>query len=251
MEIHFYKRHIGDYVKKTSELTLTEHGAYTVLLDHYYATKQPLAEDMKTLFRLCRAQDKRDRKAVEFVATKFFAVGPDGLRHNKRADQELAKMTERSNAAADAAEKRWHKPEDMPPHMQTQCYPEPEPEEKNTLSAAGGVDSDPAEMVAKARELLGKFMAFGPDWQTLTVENVLLAMRKYPKADGDAVVARLREKWLNQPLRKNPPTYYLNYAFGDSEAAALRKVAPENEKEPPRRRLPTPEELRERRMGGG
>ena len=34
--MNFYKRHIGDYIKKAGHLTLLEHGIYARLMDVYY-----------------------------------------------------------------------------------------------------------------------------------------------------------------------------------------------------------------------
>ena len=34
----FYKRYLGDYQRDTGHLSMLEHGAYTLLLDAFYAT---------------------------------------------------------------------------------------------------------------------------------------------------------------------------------------------------------------------
>lgn len=88
--MNYYKRYFGDYQRKTSHLSLSQHGAYSVLLDHYYATAQPLPREIEELYRLCRAMKPEEQKAVRNVADKFFPVGEDGLRHNSRADEELS-----------------------------------------------------------------------------------------------------------------------------------------------------------------
>lgn len=87
--MNFYKRYMGDYGRDTAHLSLAEHGAYTLLLDHYYSTEQALPADSASLFRICRAFDKLEQRAVQSVADKFFPVGDDGLRHNERADRQM------------------------------------------------------------------------------------------------------------------------------------------------------------------
>lgn len=87
--MNYYKRYMGDYAKMTAALTLAQHGAYSLLLDHYYATEKALPDDMDALYRVCRAFDKREREAVAAVADMFFPVGDDGMRHNKKADSEI------------------------------------------------------------------------------------------------------------------------------------------------------------------
>jgi len=82
---------MGDYGRDTAHLSLAEHGAYALLLDHYYSTEMPLPADLVALNRLCRAFDKAEQRAVASVADMFFPIGPDGLRHNIRADREIPK----------------------------------------------------------------------------------------------------------------------------------------------------------------
>lgn len=89
--MNFYKRYMGDYGRDTAHLSLAEHGAYALLLDHYYSTEKPLPADMGALYRICRAFSKPEQAAVEAIADMFFQVGEDGLRHNDRADRQIPK----------------------------------------------------------------------------------------------------------------------------------------------------------------
>lgn len=89
--MNFYKRHIGDYSKDTPHLPMIDHGAYTLLLDYYYASERPLPDDLQAIYRLCRAMTKAEQQAVDRVIAQFFPVHPDGMRHNKRADMEIAR----------------------------------------------------------------------------------------------------------------------------------------------------------------
>ena len=97
--MNFYKRFMGDYAKKTTRLTLAQHGAYTLLLDEVYVTELPLPNDHSELFRICRAMNKAEQEAVRYVADKYFPVGLDGLRHNERAENELTQAAPALEAA--------------------------------------------------------------------------------------------------------------------------------------------------------
>jgi len=44
--VNYYKRHLGDYAKDTRHLSMMEHGAYGILLDHYYATEKAIPNDL-------------------------------------------------------------------------------------------------------------------------------------------------------------------------------------------------------------
>jgi uncharacterized protein YdaU (DUF1376 family) len=98
-------------MKDTSHLSLAEHGAYTVLLDHYYGTEKPLQDDHLALCRICRAFDDQERNAVKSIMDQFFPQYADGMRHNKRADEEIAKTNainqKRSAAGAKGAASKW------------------------------------------------------------------------------------------------------------------------------------------------
>ena len=115
--MNFYPHFLGDYQRDTAHLSLVEHGAYRVMLDTYYATEKPLPADRPSLYRICKAFSASERKAVEKVAEQFFPVNDDGLRHNARADSEIAKAKAYADAQAMRANMRWHKQ----PHKPEQC----------------------------------------------------------------------------------------------------------------------------------
>jgi uncharacterized protein YdaU (DUF1376 family) len=89
--VNFYKRHLGDYAKDAGHLSMLEHGAYTLLLDRYYATECaiPSREDA---YRACRARTKEERKAVDDVLREFFTTDGESFM-NKRAEAEIAKAS--------------------------------------------------------------------------------------------------------------------------------------------------------------
>jgi uncharacterized protein YdaU (DUF1376 family) len=86
----WYSFYPSDYSRDTGHLTLIEHGAYRVLMDHYYATVAPLPPDIERLLRLCRPQAPAEKDAVRFVLGAFFVAGEEGFRH-PRIDAEIEK----------------------------------------------------------------------------------------------------------------------------------------------------------------
>jgi len=87
--VNYYRRYVGDYLRDTSTLSVTEHGAYTVMLDYYYADERPLPLDRAEVFRMVRAFKPLERRAVERVLGLYFERREDGY-HNVRADEELS-----------------------------------------------------------------------------------------------------------------------------------------------------------------
>lgn len=87
--MNFFKLYIGDYQRDTAHLSIAEHGAYLLMLQHYYATERPLPMG-KALHRMLRAQGKAEVDAIDAVVSAFWQETPQGL-VNARADQEIAK----------------------------------------------------------------------------------------------------------------------------------------------------------------
>lgn len=85
-----------DYVADTGHLSTEEHGAYLLLIAHYWLSGKPLPKDDAALARLARATAARWR-AIRSAVMAFFRLTDDGWRH-KRIDQELAKAEQVSSA---------------------------------------------------------------------------------------------------------------------------------------------------------
>lgn len=95
--MNFYKRYTGDYARDTVHLSMVEDGAYNRLMDFYYSTEKPLPSDRKAVYRIARATDKAEQKAVDSVLTQFFLDTADGYRH-KRIDVEIEKAKPKVDA---------------------------------------------------------------------------------------------------------------------------------------------------------
>jgi uncharacterized protein YdaU (DUF1376 family) len=94
--VNYYERHLGDYARDTSHLSMLEHGAYGALLDRYYATERPIpAADAH---RYAGARTPDERAAVDAVLRDFFHLDGDVYRHH-RCDAEIARAYVRIEAA--------------------------------------------------------------------------------------------------------------------------------------------------------
>lgn len=87
--MNFFKLYIGDYQRDTAHLSIAEHGAYSLMLQHFYATEKPLPTG-KALYRMLRADGPSDREAIDSIARQFWTEGEDGL-INVRAAEEIRK----------------------------------------------------------------------------------------------------------------------------------------------------------------
>lgn len=100
---------IGDYLADTSHLDTTQHGAYLLLLMHYWR-KGPLPNDAEQLANITKLS-KDAWSSQQAVLMNFFTLAEDGLWHQKRSDREREKwMKTRQTAqhkASNAAKTRW------------------------------------------------------------------------------------------------------------------------------------------------
>lgn len=82
--------YIGDYLGDTSHLRMAEHGAYILLLFHYWRNG-PLPDDDAKLAAIVRGTPAEWRKVAP--AVREFFTSRDGRLYQKRADVERGKAT--------------------------------------------------------------------------------------------------------------------------------------------------------------
>jgi uncharacterized protein YdaU (DUF1376 family) len=98
---------IGDYLGDTSHLTQGQHGAYILLLMHYWQCG-PIPCDRMQCYSITRATDKQSRCNADAVLRYFFKED-NGYYRQPRADDELRKAQTSYERRAGAAGKRWAK----------------------------------------------------------------------------------------------------------------------------------------------
>lgn len=96
----FMPLYIADYLGDTSHLGMAEHGAYLLLLCHYWRTQQALPDDDQQLARIARGT-RAQWKAVAPIIRAFFKPATiNGVRvlvHN-RVEREMVEARKRSEA---------------------------------------------------------------------------------------------------------------------------------------------------------
>ncbi len=219
----------GDYLRDTAHLSLVEHGAYRLLLDHYYSTAVPLPAAKPALYRIARAFEDSERAAVDTVLEQFFEFREDGY-HNTRADRELAKRTEHqlklSGSGRRGAEKRWRKSHPIAdgqanspassqatsqanghpngplmarpqphPHPEPQPHPEPHPEQEGSRASHAPRRSAPGARVGSIPEPPSDFESF---WRLFprkcAKQDALRAWKKVRAEEVPAILAAV-ERW--------------------------------------------------------
>lgn len=103
LTINYYKRHIGDYAKKTGRLTMLEHGAYTLLLDACYDRERFPTE--KEAIEWSWARSDEEIAAVKFVLSRFFDL-KDGVYVQRRCAEELGEYADKAQLNSRIATER-------------------------------------------------------------------------------------------------------------------------------------------------
>lgn len=118
--MNYYKRHIGDYMKDASHLSLLEHGVFMRLLDVYYTREAAIPADQAA--RLVGARSKEEREALQVVVGEFFKL-VDGAYVQARCDREILAMQakqETNRVIGQRGGRPKKKPTDNPDGFQTE-----------------------------------------------------------------------------------------------------------------------------------
>src|SRR5262249_39421362 len=111
----------GDYLKDTGHLSTLEHGAYLLLIGHYWSSGTPLPDDDVKLRRIAKVESVSQWRKIKPALSAFFSVG-DGVCRPGRIDRELVVALKRSGDAKAKAEKaaraRWQPSQDDIPEAQ-------------------------------------------------------------------------------------------------------------------------------------
>lgn len=112
MSFAFLPLYTGDYLRDTSDLTLTEHGIYLRLLMFCWDSRGPVPRDEMRAARIVGATSDDERVSVGSILRRFFVEHDDGW-YNPRMEAEVARANvlsaARSEAGRKGAGKTWSK----------------------------------------------------------------------------------------------------------------------------------------------
>lgn len=138
--MNYFELYPGDYLRDTTRLSLIDHGAYVKMLMGYYGEEQPLPAAYTDLFVMVAAVTPADKAAVKKIADRYFPIAEDGLRHNTRADAEIAKARKRIRTARENGAK--NKARNNPPAMPA-GYPAGMPGDTQRVTHSGEALQNP------------------------------------------------------------------------------------------------------------
>lgn len=221
----WYTFYTGDYARDTAHLSMIEHGCYRLLLDYYYSSEKPLPNDMKILYRICKAATKNEQKIVQKVVREFFVEDEDFFT-NERVNKEIKKRKKKSKQCSEAAKTKHSREKErkkdsanaganaganavqthmrtqvrpqVQTHMQTQCLPQPQPHtdliKDNKISNNSDTSYRAQDAPKKEEDFDIKKIIFRDGLAYLTTrgveeKNARKLLGKWRKDFGDALTA--------------------------------------------------------------
>ncbi|ASS57599.1 hypothetical protein CHR56_25285 [Rhizobium leguminosarum bv. viciae] len=211
--------HIGDYLADTGHLTATEHGAYLLLIMHYWQNGC-LPENERIIARIAKLTPEQWEESRDMLAMLF---GP-GWTH-KRIDAELSKADEIIEKRRAAAESRYSKGKSQTSdanamHVQSKCSDTGVPPFTDNQSSslrsedARGPDFEifwdafPNKIGKPSAE-----KAFSQAMKRASFDEIMAGVRTYAaKADDRQWCSPVKwlsdDRWKDQPAKppdKSPP----------------------------------------------
>lgn len=188
--MNFYKRHLGDYAKDAAHLSMLEHGAYTLLLDRYYTTENPIAQ--AEAYRVCRARSREEKAAVDAVLSEFFDVA-EGVLRNKRCDEEIGRAnaqaeTNRQIAAEREARKRARLENESLQRQVNESLPVREPSQTPDTTSQTPVKE-------KKPSVSGRGSRLPPDWQPGDTGTAFAASQGLSNGRASVELEKFRDHW--------------------------------------------------------
>jgi len=84
--MHYYKFNVGNYYRRTNNLSLLEDLAYRRMLDNYYLDEKPLPDDIAKIARSIGMRESLNE--VSIILEDYFYL-QDGNWHNEAADKQI------------------------------------------------------------------------------------------------------------------------------------------------------------------
>jgi uncharacterized protein YdaU (DUF1376 family) len=193
--------YVADYLADTGHLSSAEHGAYLLLIMHYWQNGG-LPTDDRRLARICRMTPDEWADAKPTIADFF----EGGWKH-RRIDDELKAAQEISHKAREKAEKRWQKQQNANGNAgadaaakPAQCQSQPQsPEPAIPVAGATDAAASPDHSIAE-RELFQRGRAVLGTSAGGTIADLLKAK------GGNVALARAA---IEQASQKSSPREYV------------------------------------------
>jgi uncharacterized protein YdaU (DUF1376 family) len=156
-----------NYAKTTAHLSMIEHGAYRLLLDHYMQTGGKLKANEEQLLRVCRAFAREEKQALLSVLGQFFEQS-DGHYIHAHAEEALAKRSKlaeiRAKAGAIGGAKSKPKRQATDKHLLPSSLPSSLSQKEEKTRERAGSTKSPAPLASSEQPVDSRWEQGFPKW---------------------------------------------------------------------------------------
>lgn len=210
----------GDYTKKTQHLSTLEHGAYLLLIAHYWNTGEAISNNPDTLRRITRTTSKQ-WNMISKTLLEFFVLDGSLLIH-ERVESELQTALGVSTLQSSKAVRRWKNEE----------------KQQEDISRGNAVAMPITITVTKDNPIVPL-----PDWLPLEDWQAFIEMRKSIKKPMTDRAAQMIIRKL-QSMKANPSAILQQSTINNwQDVFELRETKSQYEK-------PKPTKANVRTLGG-
>jgi len=203
--MHYYKRNLGDYAKKTGRLTMLQHGAYTLLIDACY--DREVFPTLEQAIDWTWASTEAEIDAVKFVLSRFFKLSSDGQYVQDRILEELLQYHKNADTNKRIAIERETKRKEKSTNRE-QFVDEPPPNQEPLTN-----NQEPS--LKESKDSLSAGLPTCPHQEILNLYKKHLPQLAQPRVWDGVRQSNLRQRWL-QAAKPSvfSPNGYSNQADG-------------------------------------
>lgn len=216
---------VGDYLRDTMHLTCAQHGAYLMLIMHYWMKGQPLPDDDRILAAVTKNSLQVWRK-ISPTLRDFFHV-ENGFWHHKRIDRDMAEAAElkRKNrertAAATAARRAVTNNVTDNVTIDGTCTPLPAPPPKDKNKAPTRTPREGFE----GNGLAGPEHPMPPDWQTTDADVQYAQAQGHDPPTVARIVRKMRDLSKTGALRRDWHATFRWFCEKEAERKPMKPIA--------------------------
>ena len=184
--MHYYKRNLGDYAKKTGRLTMLQHGAYTLLIDACY--DREVFPTLEQAIDWTWASTEAEIDAVKFVLSRFFKLSSDGQYVQDRILEELLQYHKNADTNKRIAIERETKRKEKSTNRE-QFVDEPPPNQEPLTN-----NQEPS--LKESKDSLSAGLPTCPHQEILNLYKKHLPQLAQPRVWDGVRQSNLRQRWL-------------------------------------------------------
>lgn len=179
---------------------MVQHGAYQLLMQHYYLKARPLPANAELLHRVCRCTNDAERSAMDSVLREFFNL-TDGVYRHTRIDDELEKSKKISEKRSAAAKSR-HANDSASDAANADAIAHANAEQKDTQSQPQVLTTPTDVGVVRPDSETATVARMSEDWQPNEAAWAWINSFNVTPEQAAPIILEFKNYWLGRSQRR-------------------------------------------------